>query len=178
VIFAEWPQDDSQLISCVLTAIPDYHRSTQAPGRSSFKAMDQNADPTIYDAARLCSKYFGLILDKSEHGSKRHVVAEELRGRFHLWAAYVGAFAAPKASLDARLNVHTDIKGMVLELLDMLQMNLHWGTPFRIHEFDSFNTLKPSKLTLRVHRIKSRFQSRQSVSKHLRISTRWHKWGD
>ena len=139
--------------------------------------MDQNADPTIYDAARLCSKYFGLILDKSEHGSKRHVVAEELRGRFHLWAAYVGAFAAPKASLDARLNVHTDIKGMVLELLDMLQVNLHWGTRFRIHEFDSFNTLKPSKLTLRVHRIKSRFQSRQSVSKHLRTSSRWHKWG-
>ncbi|RSM04459.1 hypothetical protein CEP52_006828 [Fusarium oligoseptatum] len=54
----------------------------------------------------------------------RRDIAEELRGRFNLWAAYAGAFAAPKASLDARLVAHSDIKDMVLELLVMVQRNI------------------------------------------------------
>jgi hypothetical protein len=45
-----------------------------------------------------------------------------------LWAAFVGAFAAPKASLDARLQNHGAVREIVLDLLFMLQQNLQWGT--------------------------------------------------
>jgi len=88
--------------------------------------MDQDT-PTIYDTARICSKLFEQNLETLDNGSAKFLLAEELHGRFNLWAAYIGAFAAPRASLDARLISHEDVKGMVLELLEMVQENLEWG---------------------------------------------------
>ncbi|KAH6975803.1 hypothetical protein EDB80DRAFT_740174 [Ilyonectria destructans] len=81
-------------------------------------------DQSIYNAASICSNLFGLYLKSRGAAELRHDLAEELRGRFNLWAAYVGAFAAPKASLDARLVAHSDIRVMVLELLVMVQRNI------------------------------------------------------
>ncbi|RSL71943.1 hypothetical protein CEP54_001049 [Fusarium duplospermum] len=51
----------------------------------------------------------------------------ELRGEFKTWAAYIGTFAVPRASLDARLVSHSDIKDMVLDLLVVLEQNLKWA---------------------------------------------------
>jgi hypothetical protein len=83
----------------------------------------------IYDAALLCSKYFEQHLKKTDSAghNSRHVAIEELWRRFSQWAAYIGAFAVPKASLDARLVHHSQVRDMVLELLYMIQDNLTWG---------------------------------------------------
>lgn len=63
-------------------------------------------------------------------GSPLFLLAEELRGRFSLWAAYLGVYTAPRASLDARLDGHKKIRDMVLELVEMVQRNLQWGIYF------------------------------------------------
>ncbi|KAE8441484.1 hypothetical protein EG329_004908 [Mollisiaceae sp. DMI_Dod_QoI] len=88
--------------------------------------MEQDTNQTIYDAAQNCSKLFERKLKTTVKASADFVFAEELNGRFHIWAAYVGVFATPKASLDARLASYEDIKDMVFELLDMVQRNLQW----------------------------------------------------
>lgn len=87
----------------------------------------QSSQP-IYDAAKLCSKHFEDHLETTKGAGDDHLAIEELWGRFNQWAAYVGAFAVPRASLDARLLRHEEIRDMVLELLYMIQDNLIWGT--------------------------------------------------
>lgn len=87
------------------------------------------SDQSIYASATACSRLFDQYIGSSTDPAKRedHDVALELFGRFELWAAYVGAFASPKLSLDARLVDHPEIKEMVLELLIMIQRNLTQG---------------------------------------------------
>ncbi|PON20791.1 hypothetical protein TGAM01_v210299 [Trichoderma gamsii] len=81
----------------------------------------------IFDAAQLCTKHFEDYF-KAADGAKgdNYLEMEEQWGRFNQWAAYIGAFAVPRASLDARLTPHIEIKDMVLELLDMMQDNFVW----------------------------------------------------
>ncbi|KAI1317244.1 hypothetical protein F5Y16DRAFT_392874 [Xylariaceae sp. FL0255] len=88
-------------------------------------AAHQSSQP-IYDAAQLCTKHFQHHLETIDGAGNDYIVIEELWGRFNQWAAYVGAFAVPRASLDARLAPHGDIREMVLELLYMIQDNLIW----------------------------------------------------
>lgn len=90
---------------------------------------DRDVSLTIYDGAMLCSDLFDQILEPTGNGSQ-WLLAEELRGRFGLWAAYVGVYAAKRASLDARLDGHKKIKSMVLELVEMVEKNLRWGNYF------------------------------------------------
>ena len=91
--------------------------------------MMQQSDPdhSIYAVAVACSDLFDLYLKSPRTAETRRDVAAELLGRFNLWAAYVGAFALPKASLDARLADHDDVRDMVLELLAMIQRNITQG---------------------------------------------------
>ncbi|RYP46072.1 hypothetical protein DL768_007664 [Monosporascus sp. mg162] len=81
----------------------------------------------IYDAAQLCSKHFEHHIETTDRAGDDYLAIEELWGRFNQWAAYVGAFAVPRASLDARLVRHGEIRDRVLELLYMIQDNLIWG---------------------------------------------------
>lgn len=80
----------------------------------------------IYDAAQLCSDYFQHIIKGGESSAEGYAAIEDLGGQFNQWVAYVGAFAVPRASLDARLAPHEDIKDMVLDLLYMVEDNLRW----------------------------------------------------
>ncbi len=89
--------------------------------------MDDNRGQDIYRAAITCSGLFQTYLTASVTSEPRRNIADELCGRFNLWAAYTGAFASPKASLDARLADHEDIKDMVLELLVMVERNIRYG---------------------------------------------------
>jgi hypothetical protein len=89
--------------------------------------MSQDDMPTIYNAARRCSELFEDILGSTECGTSKYLRAEELRGRFGLWTAYIGVFAAIRASLDARLDGFEKIREMILELVEMTQRNLQWG---------------------------------------------------
>lgn len=90
--------------------------------------MTYESSETIYDAAQLCSEEFERQLGALNGAAgDNYRELNELWGKFNAWAAYVGAFAVPRASLDARLAPHETIKDMVLELLDMVQGNLEWG---------------------------------------------------
>ncbi|KAH7153365.1 hypothetical protein EDB81DRAFT_648834, partial [Dactylonectria macrodidyma] len=90
--------------------------------------------PTIYDTARRCSELFDRIIGSMQNQSPEINSAEELLGRFRLWTSYVGVFAVPRASLDARLKGHTKVKDMVLELLEMLERNLHWESSIELED--------------------------------------------
>lgn len=48
-----------------------------------------------------------------------------LRNSFAFWIDYTGALAPVGASLDDRLHGHDEIKEMVIELLEMVERNLH-----------------------------------------------------
>jgi hypothetical protein len=100
--------------------------SPQRDGTHEGSVVHESSQP-IYDTAQLCSKHFEHLLETTDGTGEDYLAIEELRGRFNQWAAYVGAFAVPRASLDARLNPHEDIRDMVLELLSMIQSNLKWG---------------------------------------------------
>lgn len=89
--------------------------------------MEQNSLPTIYDAARACSRMFDNVMESEDLVKPRDDLWREIRGRFGLWISYAGVFAPPKACLDARLGGYSSIKDMVLELLEMVQSNLQWG---------------------------------------------------
>ena len=87
----------------------------------------QTSPEPIYDASRQCSTLLNEYMIDEAISSELYTTIQELRGRFEAWAAYTGAFALPRASLDARLAPHDDIKNMVLDLLTMLERNLQWG---------------------------------------------------
>jgi hypothetical protein len=100
--------------------------SPQRDGTHEGSVVHESNQP-IYDIAQLCSKHFEHLLETADGTGEDYLAIEELRGRFNQWAAYVGAFAVPRASLDARLAPHEDIRDMVLELLYMIQSNLKWS---------------------------------------------------
>jgi hypothetical protein len=84
------------------------------------------SQPTaIFEAASSCSTLFAQCLSKSKLGQKERV--QDLRSRFDLWAAYTGAFAPAKTSLDDRLLFNQDVKLQVLKLLQMVQRNTQIG---------------------------------------------------
>lgn len=99
--------------------------------------QQSDLDQSIYSAAVTCLDVFDLYLKSPGIIEPRRDIAEELRGRFNLWAAYVGAFASPKASLDARLADHSDIRDMIFELLVMVERNITHGRytfiPYRVY---------------------------------------------
>lgn len=89
--------------------------------------MDSNEVETIYEAALACSETFGRVANMGHPKSASLAFVRELRGRFNIWTAYAGVFASPRARLDARLHSNPRIKGIVLELAEMIQNNLQWG---------------------------------------------------
>lgn len=89
--------------------------------------MASTQDSTIFEAASRCWNHFSELLDLHNNDTVKLQLFEELRGRFSIWGSYIGVFAPPLSSLDARLDPHPDLKNMVLELLDMVTRNILWG---------------------------------------------------
>ncbi|KAF4984122.1 hypothetical protein FZEAL_615 [Fusarium zealandicum] len=85
----------------------------------------QTPEP-IYESARTCLALFDEYINDEDLSDQAFAFVEEVRGQFKTWAAYIGAFAAPRASLDARLSTHDEIRDMVLDLLKMLEDNMNW----------------------------------------------------
>ncbi|KAK0659786.1 hypothetical protein QBC41DRAFT_262105 [Cercophora samala] len=86
-------------------------------------------DNPIYDEARYCETLFrgllpDLAVDNVTVEAKNYHVIREHHQRFQLWTAFVGVFADPEASLDARLRDHQDVQNLVLQLLQLLKSNL------------------------------------------------------
>ncbi|KAK5996024.1 hypothetical protein PT974_04447 [Cladobotryum mycophilum] len=100
-------------------------------GQPAEGQLKETQDPfsSIYSASRLCLMLFDECIGSTDDaGNEGYSILEELRGQFSTWAAYVGAFATPKASLDARLAPHEDLGEMILDLLAMVIRNLRWST--------------------------------------------------
>lgn len=89
---------------------------------------DQSSSEPIYHASRTCLALFDEYMADMSLPEQSFALVGELRGEFKTWAAYIGAFAVPRASLDARLVSHSDIRDMVLDLLMVLEQNLKWGS--------------------------------------------------
>ncbi|RMJ18660.1 hypothetical protein CDV36_001592 [Fusarium kuroshium] len=88
---------------------------------------DQSSSEPIYHASRACLALFDEYMTDMSLSEQSLALVGELRGEFKTWAAYIGAFAVPRASLDARLVSHSDIRDMVLDLLMVLEQNLKWA---------------------------------------------------
>lgn len=108
------------------TRSPPKYLSTFQMHKTSTRAQEL-LEPIYCDSLR-CSQLFDEYLGKADLSKTLHPIAEELRSQFIRWAGYAGAFAVPKASLDAQLSPHEDIKNMFLESLNMLELNLKWGS--------------------------------------------------
>lgn len=84
------------------------------------------SQPTaIFEAASSCSRLFAQCVITSKLDQNEQL--QDLRSRFDLWAAYTGAFAPVKTSLDDRLLFNQDVKVQVLKLLQMVQRNIQIG---------------------------------------------------
>lgn len=77
------------------------------------------AQPTIFEITAECRKSFTecqhiAVLQDGEW-------AENRLGDFNLWASGIGASARYKASLDARLALSPDARGVVVDILQLLK---------------------------------------------------------
>ncbi len=98
------------------------------PQLRSIGAGDgEESSGPIYDSVSFCQGLFQYHLTEVNNHPGKYLAVEGLYGQFNQWIAYVGALAVPKASLDARLASHQNLKDMVLELLSMICANLKWG---------------------------------------------------
>lgn len=83
-------------------------------------------EDVLYNQAATCRKSFRALLVDGP-GESRTVV-EEQQARFNIWAANIGVFANPEASLDYRLSESPEILRMIGQLLDLIYRNLERGT--------------------------------------------------
>ncbi|KAH7009796.1 hypothetical protein EDB80DRAFT_713888 [Ilyonectria destructans] len=116
------------------TRSPRKYLSILQMHKTSARAQEL-LEPIYCDSLR-CSQLFDEYLGKTDLSKKLYPIAEELRSQFIRWAGYAGAFAVPKASLDAQLSPHEDIKNMFLESLNMLELNLKWAMGNALDEED------------------------------------------
>ncbi|KAI5460636.1 hypothetical protein BGZ63DRAFT_425133 [Mariannaea sp. PMI_226] len=102
--------------------------------RSGLEDGQSRSTEPIYEAAVGCLAIFDEYLQQckvpeqpDKQGTEQLCSeVEELRSRFKQWAAYIGAFASARASLDARLALQGTTRDMVLELLVLIRLNMRW----------------------------------------------------
>ncbi|CAG9990474.1 unnamed protein product [Clonostachys byssicola] len=102
---------------------------------------DEDNEMAIYETVTTCLELFSRftgradspdtyaksedIMDKRPTDTVKFI--GDMEGSFNLWIDYTGALAANVSrSLDVRLQGYTDIKGMCVELLQMLARNLEY----------------------------------------------------
>ena len=78
-------------------------------------------------AGNLKTTFGSQVKYGGDYKNNRGTKIEEMERSFNLWINYTGALAAVGRSLDDRLKGHTDIKEMVVELLQMLARNLQYS---------------------------------------------------
>lgn len=124
---------------------------------SEEENSEEYSQTAIYEAVSAClellSRFTGQANSSDTPVKSEEAVAErpteiikfmkDMERSFNLWIDYTGALAADMSrSLDVRLKGYKDIKGMSVELLQMLARNLEYCAskekPFRIVEGQSF----------------------------------------
>lgn len=112
---------------------PHRRRKTGDKRETVQKQMNlQSAgNPSIYDAATVCKDLLEDLLDQctqsSQRDDARYDEAKGLFRHFRAWASRLGAVAPPKTSLDARLVDRPGFVNRALDLLAMIQHNIHIG---------------------------------------------------
>lgn len=81
----------------------------------------------IYHSARSCEDLFLTYTDPRLPQSDLRTRAELQQQRFYVWASYLGVFAAYDASLDKRLEFSDEVRGLVLQLLSQIHINLEFS---------------------------------------------------
>jgi hypothetical protein len=76
---------------------------------------------TFVDSTNACLRTFQKLLSSPVLGDE--TIQKQL-ARFNYWAANMGVFAPPSASLDTRLKNTTNYRRLLLQLLDVLERNL------------------------------------------------------
>lgn len=56
-----------------------------------------------------------------------HDIAAEQQARFNIWAANIGVFAEVRSSLEYCLKENSEVRAMILQLLDLIHQNLLRG---------------------------------------------------
>src|SRR5271163_2360546 len=95
-------------------------KTEEANGTSTSHYDPQDGRPT----GDLKTASGSQIKHGGEGKEKRRIKIEQMGRNFDLWINYTGALAAIGRSLDDRLRGHTDIKEMVVVLLQILARNL------------------------------------------------------
>lgn len=90
--------------------------------------MSAKDDRQVYQAADKCEKHLrdllALCSTVNENDSR---LSRDIFQQFGLWSGYLGVFADQNISLDARLERAPDVKGLVLQLLGILQSDTDYG---------------------------------------------------
>ncbi len=98
------------------------------------------SDSLISDISQDCLIAFEDSLSEPTHHPKdlisRDSVEDQLV-RFKLWAANIGAFAGSHTSLDYRLRDSSDIRDMILQLLQVLRRSIKSCMSYRQGLFTS-----------------------------------------
>lgn len=81
---------------------------------------------TFVESTNACLSSFHKLLELSTPSLGEENIQKQL-ARFNYWAANLGVFAPPRASLDTRLSHKNsaNYKRLLLQLLDVLEKNLH-----------------------------------------------------
>ena len=127
------PNDDIYSITIECSILFDYLTSPRIPSGADVMTVHspgeagqtgpQDHKPTrdSKTTSECQIKYAG------EDEDKRRTKMFDFARSFDLWINYTGTLAAVGRSLDDRLSGHTDIKEMVVELLQMLLRNLQYS---------------------------------------------------
>ncbi|KAF2963178.1 hypothetical protein GQX73_g10398 [Xylaria multiplex] len=91
------------------------------------------ADTALYDLTDKCYDAFERLVDADSSGELHDDESPSaaprdllgLKNSFAFWVDYVGALAPVGASLDDRLAGNVEIKEMIIELLEMVERNIH-----------------------------------------------------
>ncbi|CAI7653491.1 unnamed protein product [Penicillium palitans] len=135
---------------------------------SEEEDSDEESQKSIYEAVSACLELFSRFTGQANlsdtSAKSEEAVAEcpterinfmkDMKRSFNLWIEYTGALAADVSrSLDERLKGHKDIKGMSVELLQMLARNLEYCAskerPLSIVEAQSTYTIRPVEKSVR-----------------------------
>jgi hypothetical protein len=89
-----------------------------------------NPAPPIASLHYDCMQAFSYLFDSLNHDEAREYLPgfREEHGRFIVWAENAGAHRSGRVSLDYRLREASNVKGMVIKLLEDLTSDLRDGT--------------------------------------------------
>ncbi|KJZ70854.1 hypothetical protein HIM_09768 [Hirsutella minnesotensis 3608] len=89
---------------------------------ATLASPSEHHERKISDVGGACQDLFLKCTAQPQRSSR----AELQRQRFHVWASYLGVFASDNAALDKRLEYSDEVRGLVVQLLSLMERNLRF----------------------------------------------------